>query len=90
MADENEVSIGTICGGGVPEVFQRELYEVLKNINDPNTAAEKTRTITLKFTFKPAEDHVALAGVCGGGSGGVSGVLGPVQGLLGGMPGHGE
>lgn len=57
MADEHEISISTICGGGVPEVFQRELLEVLKNIADPNTAAERPRSMTLKFTFKPTEDR---------------------------------
>lgn len=57
MADEQEISLATICGGGVPEVFQRELQEILKNIADPNTAAERPRTLTLKFTFKPTEDR---------------------------------
>lgn len=57
MADEHEISIATICGGGVPEVFQRELQEILKNIADPNTAAERPRSMTLKFTFKPTEDR---------------------------------
>ncbi len=56
MTDDNEISITSICGGAVPEIFQRELYEVLKNIADPNTNPEKTRTITLKFIFKPTED----------------------------------
>jgi len=56
-----EISLTTICHGGVPEVFERELKEVLANIADPNTAAEKTRTRTLKFTFKPTEDRSGAA-----------------------------
>lgn len=55
--NETEISIGTICGGTVPEIFDRELAELLKNVHDPNTVAEKARTLTLKFTFKPSEDR---------------------------------
>lgn len=55
------ISLTTICHGGVPEVFDRELKEVLANIADPNTAPEKTRTITMKFVFKPSEDRTGAA-----------------------------
>lgn len=55
--EPREISLTTICHGGVPEVFERELKDVLANIADPNTAAERPRTITLKFTFKPTEDR---------------------------------
>lgn len=55
------ISLTTICHGGVPEVFERELKEVLANIADPNTAPEKTRTITMKFVFKPSEDRTGAA-----------------------------
>lgn len=55
--DATEITIATICDSGVPEVFDRELREVLKNIADPNTAPERPRTLTLKFTFKPSEDR---------------------------------
>lgn len=51
------VTLSTICHGAVPEVFERELRQVLNNIADPNTVAEKLRTLTLKFTFKPTEDR---------------------------------
>lgn len=57
MPESNEITITTICNGGVPEVFARELREVLNNIADPNTEADKSRGITLKFTFKPLEDR---------------------------------
>lgn len=57
MSEDHEISLSTICGGGVPEVFARELRDVLGNIADPNTAAERPRTLTLKFTFKPLEDR---------------------------------
>lgn len=55
------ITLQTICHGGVPEVFERELSEVLKNIADPNTSPEKSRTITLKFVFKPSEDRTGAA-----------------------------
>ena len=51
------ISLQTICHGSVPEIFERELCEVLKNVADPNTAPEKVRTITLKFAIKPTEDR---------------------------------
>lgn len=51
------ISLATICHGSVPEIFERELNEVLKNIADTNTAPEKARSITLKFTVKPTEDR---------------------------------
>lgn len=59
--ETNVITLQTICHGGVPEVFERELAEVLKNIADPNTSAEKSRTITLKFVFKPSEDRTGAA-----------------------------
>lgn len=59
--DSEEITLSTICHCGVPEVFDRELREVLKNIADPNTVAETTRTLTLKFTFKPSEDRSQAA-----------------------------
>lgn len=51
------ISLTTICDGGVPEVFERELREVLANITDPNTDPEAVRSLTIKFVFKPYEDR---------------------------------
>jgi hypothetical protein len=50
-----------ICGGAVPEVFLRELQEVLENISDINTGAGKSRSIVLKFDFKPYPDRSAFS-----------------------------
>ena len=55
--EPESITLTTICNGGVPEVFARELAEVLANIADPNTEADKTRGLTLKFTFKPLDDR---------------------------------
>jgi hypothetical protein len=62
--EPESISLTTICDGGVPEVFERELREVIANITDPNTDPEATRSLTIKFVFKPYEDrsgaHVAF------------------------------
>lgn len=69
MSEVRPLTLDTICEGGVPEVFERELRAVLNNIADPNTEAEKVRGITLKFSFRPTEDRlgasVTLRGSCG-------------------------
>ena len=59
--DSTEISLTTICQGAVPEVFEREFRELLRNISDPNTVAEKVRTITIKFCVKPTEDRSQAA-----------------------------
>lgn len=51
------ISLTTICNGAVPEVFERELREVLANITDPNTDAEKARRLKIEFVFAPYEDR---------------------------------
>lgn len=55
--EQTEISLTTICHGAVPEVFEREFRELLRNIHDPNTVAEKVRTLTIKFAVKPSEDR---------------------------------
>lgn len=61
MGEVEPIGLTTICHGGVPEVFERELRAILANITDPNTDAEKTRKITITFTFKPHEDRSGAA-----------------------------
>lgn len=51
------LNLENICGGGVPEIFERELAEVLKNIADVNTDPEETRKITFEFAFEPYKDR---------------------------------
>lgn len=52
-----ELNIGNICGGAVPEVFDREIAEILENIADLNTKPEAKRQITLTFDFAPGPDR---------------------------------
>ena len=56
-----ELNISNICGGAVPERFDLEVREVLKNIKDLNTAAEAKRTLTIKFEFSPSKDRNYVA-----------------------------
>lgn len=62
--EPESITLATICDGGVPEVFERELREVIANITDPNTDPEAVRSLTIKFVFRPYEDrsgsHVAF------------------------------
>lgn len=47
------VTLETIAGGAVVELFQAELARVLENMADINTDPEAKRTITLSVEFKP-------------------------------------
>lgn len=51
------LNIGNICGGAVPEVFDREVKEILDNISDLNTDPEAKRQITLTFDFAAGPDR---------------------------------
>lgn len=61
MGAPKEVNLSTICGGAAAEVFDREFREVLKNIDDPNTAPDANRKITLIFDIKPMPDRSGAA-----------------------------
>jgi hypothetical protein len=49
------VTLDTIGGGALVELFENELARVLDNVQDPNTDAKAKRTITVKVTFAPSE-----------------------------------
>lgn len=59
------VTLDTIGGGALSELFTEELARVLANIADPNMDVGSKRTITITVTFKPNRDRdvadVALA-----------------------------
>lgn len=57
MEEAAELNIGNICGGAVPEVFDREIREILENISDLNTKPDAKRQITLVFDFMPGPDR---------------------------------
>lgn len=51
------VTLDTIGGGALPELFTREMTRVLENIADPNTEASAKRTITVQISFKAKNDR---------------------------------
>jgi hypothetical protein len=57
MDEPMELNIGNICGGAVPEVFDREVKAILENISDLNTKPEAKRQIVLTFEFRPGPDR---------------------------------
>lgn len=54
-----KVTLSNISNGAATELFDRELTEVMKNINDKNTEAKKVRTITLKVSISPNGDRTS-------------------------------
>jgi hypothetical protein len=57
----NPVNLENICGGAPSELFDHELQQLLANIADINTDADKRRSITLKFDFKPLADRTGAS-----------------------------
>lgn len=56
----NEASIINMARGGVVERIDMEMGRVLQNIDDPNTPAEKERTVTVKVRLKPNADRTQI------------------------------
>lgn len=52
-----KINLETFCGGALSEQMNRALQEVARNIQDPNTDAEKVRRLTITLTFRPSEDR---------------------------------
>lgn len=55
--DAATINIGNINEGAALDLFDLELRKVLENVADLSTVATATRTITLKFDFKPESDR---------------------------------
>lgn len=51
------IDLEKFCGGAFSEAVNRELMRINQNIQDPNTDAEKARTLTVTIRFKPDEDR---------------------------------
>ena len=60
MGDLATINIGNVCDGAAIGAFDSALTKVLANINDPNTSATSTRTITLTVSITPKEDRTQL------------------------------
>jgi len=48
-----KIDLKTIQGGAVLDLFDEELKKVLRNIEDENTVANSSRSITIKIDIKP-------------------------------------
>lgn len=53
------ITLDTIGGGALSELFATELARVLANIHDPNTDEKTKRTITIAVSLKPKDRDVA-------------------------------
>src|ERR1044071_3345092 len=53
------VTLDSLAGGALPELFAEELARVLANLADPNMSAATSRAITITVTFKPNRDRDA-------------------------------
>ncbi len=51
------VTLDTIGGGALSELFDAELTRILSNIADPNTDTSAKRAVTITVTFKPNRDR---------------------------------
>lgn len=51
------VTLDTIGGGALMELFDAELARILSNITDPNTDTTTKRVMTLTIKFKPNRDR---------------------------------
>lgn len=51
------VTLDTIGGGVLSELFQAELSRILSNITDPNTDTTSKRVMTIQVKFKPNRDR---------------------------------
>lgn len=54
------MSLDDFAHGSVTERFNTEMAKIADNIKDPNTDPEKSRTLTLKLTFKPDKNRQGI------------------------------
>jgi hypothetical protein len=59
------VTLLSLAGGALVELFDAELQTVLRNIDDPNTDPAAARVITIKVQIKPDEDRQLGSVTCG-------------------------
>ena len=51
-----EIDLNSVCEGALPELFQRELTNVIRNMKDINTEEETKRKLVIEFTLEPMRD----------------------------------
>ncbi len=50
-----------LMGGAVTELVDDAIRLIAENIADPNTDAKKTRSVTIKLTFKPDKERFGVS-----------------------------
>lgn len=55
-----KINMETFCQGALSEQMNQVMQEITRNIQDPNTDAEKARKLTMTITFKPNEDRTLV------------------------------
>ncbi len=58
---EGKMTLMTVGGGALAELFESELQAVLKNIRDPNSDVKKSSKITIEVTLKPMENRASAS-----------------------------
>ena len=61
MTDLSAVTLESLNGGVVPELFEKAFAEVMANIDDPSTDAKKPRVITIEVTVAALETREQAA-----------------------------
>jgi len=62
MEQQNQVSLTRLAKGAIEERIDLEVSKIIDNIQDPNTRADKKRTLTITIDFIPnaERNHVTL------------------------------
>jgi len=53
------LNLANAARGGVQEMWDRAMSEVLENIDDPNTPAKKPRELVVRVVFLPTKDRLS-------------------------------
>lgn len=61
LTDLKQITLETLNGGVIPELFEKAFAEVLANIDDPSTDPKKPRTITIDIAVAATEDREQAA-----------------------------
>jgi hypothetical protein len=59
--DEQELSLVSVLGGGLIEMFDDAMRVVAANIQDVNTEATTTRQVKITVTMKPSSDRAFVS-----------------------------
>jgi hypothetical protein len=58
--ETNEITLSNLYAGGLEEIFNKTVSDVIANIQDPNTEPQAVREINIKIAFKPNANRDAV------------------------------